>query len=291
MTVRPATPTAPARPARGVSFEFFPPKGPQGAERLTATLRALAPLDPDYASITCGAGGTAATGTVETVDLVQDQFGLAASAHVTCAGATRDELWPLIETYRTKGVRRIVALRGDGTPQEGGFTSAAELVAALRRFDDLCIAVGAYPETHPKAESLSADLDNLKRKQDAGADYAITQYCFDTERLLRFRDTAVAAGITLPIVVGLMPVHNFPQIRKFSLMCGAVIPDWLAAMFADIEPDSELARTLAGSLLVDQARRCQAEGFAGLHVYTLNRAELTLALMRVLDTQPLDAVA
>ena len=220
-------------PQVAISFEFFPPKNAEADARLWQAIERLAPFRPSYVSVTCGAGGNPAEGTASLVEALRARAGLCAVAHLTCATAPRATIDQIAERYWDSGVRHIVALRGDppkdGVQRQNGahYGFAADLVAALRRIGDFEISVAAYPEPHPEAASPEADFDNLKRKIDAGAGRAITQYCFDTDAVLRLRDRMVAAGITAPLSVGILPVHNFTQVRRFSERCGAGVPDWL----------------------------------------------------------------
>ena len=270
-----------------ISFEIFPPKTPPGESALDSTLAQLKPVRPAFWSVTYGADGSGQTRTLRLIEqLIARDMPLA--AHLTCVGAAREEVDALARTWRGMGIRRIVALRGDmpggGTwrPCEGGYARASELVAGLSRIADFDIAVAAYPETHPDSPSPRADLDNLKAKQDAGAGTAITQYCFDTGVILRFRDRAAAAGIAMPIVPGIMPIVNFQRIVDFSTRCGAGIPDWLAARFEGLENDSETAAMVAASVASEQCRILIGEGFDSFHFYTMNKAPLTHAVCRYL---------
>jgi methylenetetrahydrofolate reductase (NADPH) len=270
-----------------ISFEFFPAKTPAAEARLWQAVEKLKALQPRYVSVTCGAGGNPAEGTQALVTALRERAGLAAVPHLTCASAPRRAVEQIAASYRASGFRQIVALRGD-RPKDGShddpdrYRFAVELVAALRRLDAFEISVAAYPETHPEAPGAAADLDNLKRKIDAGASRAITQYCFDTETVLRFRDRMSAAGITVPLAVGILPVHDFGQVRRFSERCGAGVPNWLCALFDDLEDDPSQAALIAACVAAEQARRLIVEGIPQLHFYTLNRAELTVAACRML---------
>jgi methylenetetrahydrofolate reductase (NADPH) len=275
-----------------ISFEFFPPKNADGAARLWQAVERLAAFQPSYVSVTCGAGGNPAEGTASLVDALRTRAGLCAVAHLTCATAPREMIEQIAESYWASGARHLVALRGD-PPKDGkwrpngahyGF--AVDLVAALRQLHRFEISVAAYPEAHPQAASPEADFDNLKRKIDAGASRAITQYCFDTDAILRLRDRMVAAGIKAPLAVGILPVHNFAQVRRFSEGCGAGVPDWLAALFDGLDDDPEQRALVAASVAAEQARRLIVEGIKELHFYTLNRAELTVAACRLLGLRP-----
>jgi methylenetetrahydrofolate reductase (NADPH) len=284
-------------PDVGISFEFFPAKTPVAEARLWQTVEKLKALAPSYVSVTCGAGGNPAEGTQALVTALREA-GLAAVPHLTCASAPRRAIEQIAASYRAAGFRQIVALRGD-RPKDGShedpdrYRFAAELVAALRRIGSFEISVAAYPEPHPEAQSAAADLDNLKRKIDAGASRAITQYCFDTETVLRFRDRMSAAGIAVPLAVGILPVHDFGQVRRFSERCGAGVPGWLCALFEDLEDEPSQAALIAACVAAEQARRLIVEGIPQLHFYTLNRAELTIAACRLLGlrTAPARAAA
>lgn len=287
--------STPRRGGLEISLEIFPPKTPAGASRLWDTIARLRPLAPRYVSVTCGAGGNPAEGTADLVREVRARAGLDAAAHLTCASTPRDEVDRLAERYWAEGVRHLVALRGDPPKDRrdlsGHYPYAVELVRALRRLGDLEISVAAYPETHPEALSSDRDLANLKAKIDAGADRAITQYCFDTTTVLRFRDRMVRAGIGAPLVVGVVPIHDFAQIRRFSERCGAGVPDWLDDAFARAGDDPE-RRLLAGArIAADQIRTLAAEGLTRIHFYTLNRAEPTALACRILGIGALDAAA
>lgn len=286
-------------PPLELSIEIFPPKGPEAEARLRQNLELFVAARPRFISVTCGAGGTGDVGTSALVREVQERFGVPAAAHLTCAYASRAEIDELAERYWEGGIRRIVALRGDPpkgaasyAPHEDGYAYASDLVAALRRVADFEVSVGCYPEVHPEAGSAFADLENVKRKVDAGAVRLITQYCFDTDRLLRFRDALDVAGISAEYVPGIMPIHNFAQVKRFSAACGAGIPDWLERLFDGVDGTSPLHAMLAANVAVEQCRRLAAEGLTTLHVYALNRTELPLALLRLLGVSaPVPAAA
>ncbi|MDX1485597.1 MAG: methylenetetrahydrofolate reductase [Alphaproteobacteria bacterium] len=279
-----------------VSFEFFPPKTEKMEAALWAAIARLAPLGPRFVSVTYGAGGSTRERTHATVARILRETDLIPAAHLTCVGASRDEVLEVARDYWEVGVRHIVALRGD--PPEGepvyvphpeGFAYAADLVAGLRGVGDFEISVAAYPETHPEAESPEADLDNLRRKIDAGASRAITQFFFDVDHYFRFLDRARAAGLTVPIVPGILPVTNFAQVRKFAAQCGAEVPDWLAELFDGLDDDPETRRLVAASVVIDQCRRLEAGGVNEFHFYTLNRADLTYAICHTLGLRPAGA--
>jgi methylenetetrahydrofolate reductase (NADPH) len=276
-----------------VSFEFFPPKTAAMEEQLWHAVKRLEPLAPQFVSVTYGAGGTTRERTHATVKRIVDETSLRPAAHLTCVGATREEIDRVVREYWDAGVRHIVALRGDPpagstsyAPHPGGYAYAADLVAGIRRVADFEVSVGAYPETHPEAASPDADLDNLRRKLDAGATRAISQYFFDVWTFLRFRDRCAKAGIKAPIIPGILPVTNFQQVVKFSRMCGASVPGWLAALFDGLDEDADTRRLVAATVAAEQVRRLQEHGVEDFHFYTLNRADLTYALCHILGMRP-----
>ncbi|HKM61905.1 MAG TPA: methylenetetrahydrofolate reductase [NAD(P)H] [Acidisphaera sp.] len=283
-------------PPPALSFEFFPPRTEALEQQLWTCIRRLQPLRPRFVSVTYGAGGSTQARTHETVARILRETTLVPAAHLTCVGASRAEVDEVARRYWDAGVRHIVALRGDPpagqdyTPHPQGYAWASELVAGLRRVGDFEISVAAFPECHPQATSSEADLDNLKRKLDAGATRAITQYFFDTEVYLRFIDRCLAAGITAPIVPGIMPVSNFVQAARFSAMCGASVPDWLARLFEGTEEDAETRRMLGAVVAAEQVRLLQANGVDEFHFYTLNRPDLTYAIAHLLGVRPEKAV-
>jgi methylenetetrahydrofolate reductase (NADPH) len=272
-----------------VSFEFFPPRSAPAAAQLWTTITALEPLEPHFVSVTYGAGGTTREQTVATVLRIHQTTRLNAAAHLTCVAATRREIDQLLESYWQAGIRRIVALRGD--PPGGGAYAphpegAAELVAGIRAIGDFEISVAAYPEIHPAARDAEDDLDNLKRKLDAGANRAITQYFFDTAVYLRFVERARKAGISAPIVPGIMPVTNFVQLVRFSRMCGTAVPQWLAELFEGLDEDPDTRKLVAAMVATEQCRALAAAGIDSFHFYTLNRADLILGICRRLGLKP-----
>ncbi|UCH74975.1 MAG: methylenetetrahydrofolate reductase [Rhodospirillales bacterium] len=274
-----------------ISFEIFPPKTPQGDAALDVTLEQLAPLRPAFLSVTYGADGSGQERTVRLVERLNDA-GLPLAAHLTCVGATRDEVDDLARIWRDMGIKRIVALRGDvpgggpWRPHADGYSRAAALVAGLCRVAPFDIAVAAYPEPHPDSPTPAADIENLKAKQDAGAATAITQYCFETEAILRFRDRAAAAGVTMEIVPGILPIVDFARTVAFSRRCGAGIPDWLCAQFEGLEGDAETSAMVAASVAVEQCHTLISEGFRHFHFYTMNKAPLSYAVCRRLGVHP-----
>ena len=283
---------AAAPPAR-ISFEFFPPKSEKMEMALWQAVQRLAPLGPAFVSVTYGAGGSTRERTHATVCRIQQETGLQAAAHLTCVGAARDEIDAIARTYWDAGIRHIVALRGDPVggadgvyqPHAGGYAYAADLVAGLRRVADFEISVAAFPEGHPQAISKEADLANLKRKIDAGASRAITQFFFDTDAYLRFRDATAAVGISVPIVPGILPIINFARAAAFAGQCAAAMPDWMAQLFDGLDDDPETRNLVAATVAAEQCRRLAAEGVDEFHFYTLNRADLTLAICRLLGVK------
>lgn len=280
-----------------VSFEFFPPHDDAGETRLWHVMARLAPLDPAFVSVTYGAGGSTRMRTDRVVRRIHNETSVPVAAHLTCVGASRDEVDAVAAGWRSAGIRHIVALRGDMpdaapyAPHPEGYENAAALVEGLRKASDFEISVAAYPECHPDSANWDADLDNLKRKIDAGATRAITQYFFNTEDFLRYRDRIDAAGIDVPVTPGILPVTNFAKVVEFSGRCGASVPDWMATLFDGLDDDPDTRKMVAVSVAVDQCRALQAEGVPAFHFYTLNRAELTYAICWRLGLRPLEAAA
>lgn len=276
-----------------VSFEFFPPNDAQMAETLWASVQRLAPLKPRFVSVTYGADGSTRQRTHHLVHRIQSETTLTGAPHLTCIGATREELSEIARSYWADGIRHIVALRGDPPqgsgpyqPEAGGFAYAVDLVAALKRVADFEISVAAYPEGHPQAPTREFDLDNLKRKIDAGADRAITQFFFEPDLFLRFRDRCHRAGIGVSIVPGILPITRFPQLLRFAERCGASVPHWLQHRFDGLDDDPETRRLIAASVAIDQVHALQRHGIDEFHFYTLNRAELTYAICHALGVRP-----
>ena len=266
------------------SFEFFPPKTPEGKAKLRATWQELAALKPRFFSCTFGAGGSTLSYTPETIERLRDGHGLDAAPHLSCVGGTRAELSELIERYKTMGCRRIVALRGDlpsGMGQAGDFRYASELVAFIRKEHNgfFHIEVAAYPECHPQADDALADLRNFKRKVDAGANGAITQYFYNADAYFRFVEDARKLGVDVPIVPGIMPISNFTQLRRFSEACGAEIPRWIGKRMQAFGDDAESVREFASDLVAGLCRRLIEGGAPGLHFYTLNLSKPTLGVL------------
>ncbi len=271
--------------APSLSLEFFPPKTPELEASLWRAVERLAPLGPRFVSVTYGAGGTTRERTHATVARMRRDTALEPAAHLTCVGASRAAIDAVARSYRQAGIRHVVALRGDPPagsgayrPHPEGYAQAADLVAGLRRVADFEISVAAYPETHPEAASAQADLDALKRKIDAGAARAITQFFFDADAFFRFRDRAHAAGIAAPIVPGILPIGNFAQVTRFAAQCGASIPASIAARFEGLEEDPSGRARAAAEVASALCRRLAAGGVGTFHFYTLNRAELVLAI-------------
>jgi methylenetetrahydrofolate reductase (NADPH) len=280
------------------SFEFFPPRDAAMEARLWRTVQRLAPLQPAFVSVTYGADGSTRERTHEIVTRIHAETGLVSAPHLTCVGASRAEVLEVARRYWDAGIRHIVALRGDPPrgsgryrPHPGGFPYAADLVAGLRTVGDFEISVAAYPEVHPEAASAEADLDNLKRKVNAGAARAITQFFFDPGAFLRFRDRAAAAGITVPIVPGILPITRFPHMLKFAADCGASVPDWLQERFEGLEDDAETRAMISASVAIDLVETLRRHGVADFHFYTLNRAELVYAICHCLTHRPAPRVA
>jgi methylenetetrahydrofolate reductase (NADPH) len=273
-----------------VSFEFFPPNTPEAAEHLWTAVRRLETLQPRFVSVTYGAGGTTRERTHAIVTRILAETSLLPAAHLTCVGASREEIDDIARAYWEGGVRHLVALRGDPPgglsesyqPHPGGYAYAADLVAGLKRVADFEISVAAFPEVHPEAVSPEQDLDNLKRKLDAGACRAITQFFFDAERYLRFVDRARAAGIEAPIVPGIFPITNFARTVEFAKKCGATVPDWLRALFEGVQDHADTRNLVAAVAAAELCRQLQAHGVNEFHFYTLNRAELTTAICHML---------
>ena len=256
-----------------VSFEFFPPKNEKMEETLWRSIATLSPLGPRFVSVTYGAGGSTRERTHATVARIQRETPLVAAAHLTCVEATRAEIDAVAEEYWAAGVRHIVALRGD---------NAAALVAGLRRLHPFEISVAAYPERHPDSEHEAADIDNLKRKLDAGATRGITQFFFEPETFFRFRDAAAKAGVSAEIVPGIMPVSNFAAVQRMSAMCNTAVPAWMGRVFEGLDDLPEARQLVAATLAAELCRKLYAGGVRSFHFYTLNRAELSFAICHLL---------
>jgi len=276
-----------------VSFEFFPPGDAEMEATLWKSVQRLVPLAPRFASVTYGADGSTRERTHSLVTRIQRETPLTGAPHISCVGASRGEVLDVARRYWDEGIRHIVALRGDAVrgdegyvPHPDGFAYASDLVAGLKSVADFDISVAAYPEMHPEAPSAQFDLENLKRKVDAGATRAITQFFFGTDTFLRFRDRCEAAGINTELVPGILPVTRFPQVQRFAARCGTSIPDWLQFRFQGLDDDAETRRLIAASVAIQQVQDLLQEGVQQFHFYTLNRAELTYAICHALGVRP-----
>jgi len=276
-----------------VSFEFFPPHTEKMQETLWKSIQRLKALAPRFVSVTYGADGSTRERTHDVVERIVSETELTAAPHLTCIDASRGEIDDIARKYWDMGIRHLVALRGDPPKDDkeysadpDGYAYASDLVAGLRKVADFDISVAAYPEVHPEAASPLFDLDNLKRKLDAGASRAITQFFFDTDVFLRFRDLCAAAGIESSIVPGILPITRFPQLTRFAEQCGATVPDWLSERFDGLDDDAHTRQLIAASVAIDQVHTLQVEGIGEFHFYTLNRSELTFAICHALGVRP-----
>jgi methylenetetrahydrofolate reductase (NADPH) len=287
------TDTDSAPPIR-VSFEFFPPKTAEMEKTLWEAIARLAPLQPNFVSVTYGAGGSTRERTHATVKRIIAETMLTPAAHLTCVAATRPEVDAVIEAYAQAGVRHIVALRGDPAggagsryePHPEGYHWSTDLVTAVKAIGDFEVSVSAYPERHPESPTLFADIEMLKRKVDAGADRAITQFFFDNDVYFRYLDRVRARGISVPIVPGILPVQNFKQTRGFAQRCGASVPDWLAERFAGLEEDAATRKLIAAAVAAEQVLDLVDRGVTDFHFYTMNRADLVYAVCHLLGLRP-----
>ena len=276
-----------------VSFEFSPPKTPEAEENLWAAIRRLEPLNPSFVSVTYGAGGSTRDRTHRTVLRMLQETTLNPAAHLTCVGATREEVDEVVRGYWDAGIRHIVALRGDPpgqiggayAPPPGGYANATELTAGIKAIAPFEVSVGLYPHIHPESPSLAHDIEVLKAKVDAGATRAITQFFFDIDGFLRFRDQVAKAGISIPISPGIMPVSNFKGLTKMAGPIGITVPAWLANLFEGLDSDPETRRLIACSVAAEMCAKLEEEGFSDFHFYTLNRADLVYAICRVLGVR------
>ncbi|HKU12766.1 MAG TPA: methylenetetrahydrofolate reductase [Steroidobacteraceae bacterium] len=275
-----------------VSFEFFPPKDEQMERTLWESVERLTPLQPRFVSVTYGADGSTRTRTHNIVTQIQRSTALTAAPHLTCVGAPREEILDIARNYWQHGIRHIVALRGDPpqgggkyTPHPGGFAYAVDLVKGLKSVADFEISVATYPEPHPEAPHAAFELDNLKAKLDAGAARAITQFFFDPQCFLRFRDQCAAAGIEASIVPGILPITRFPQMIRMAQRCGASVPDSLVHRFAGLDDDPDTRRMIAAAVAIEQVQALQQHGVEEFHFYTLNRSELTYAICHALNVR------
>jgi methylenetetrahydrofolate reductase (NADPH) len=278
-----------------VSFEFFPPKTEEMERSLWEVINRLAPLSPNFVSVTYGAGGSTRERTHSTITRILGETSLTPAAHLTCVDATRASVDEVVDRYHEVGVRHIVALRGDPSSGIGaayaahpeGYQSSADLVAAIRRrHPDIEVTVSAYPEKHPESRDFDADIDGLKAKVDAGATRAITQFFFDNDLYFRYLDRVRAAGITIPIVPGILPVQNFKQARSFAQRAGASLPDWLAAKFDGLDDDAETRKLVAATVAAGQVQKLAKHGVENFHFYTMNRADLVFAISHLLGLRP-----
>ena len=276
-----------------VSFEFSPPKTPQAEENLWTAIRRLEPLNPSFVSVTYGAGGSTRERTHRTVKRMLDETRLRPAAHLTCVGASREEVDAVVRDYWESGIRHIVALRGDPPgslggaydPRSDGYANATELTAGIRGVAPFEVSVSLYPQVHPESPGIDHDIDVLKAKVDAGATRAITQFFFDTDVFLRFMDKVRKAGVTIPISPGIMPVSNFKGLQRMAEPCGIPLPAWLGGLFDGLDEDPETRRLIAGSVAAEMCARLAEEGFSDFHFYTLNRADLVYAICRVLGVR------
>ena len=281
-------------PGIRVSFEFFPPNTAAMEQSLWDAIRRLAPLEPNFVSVTYGAGGSTRERTHATVKRILAETMLTPAAHLTCVAATRAEVDAVIAAYAQAGVRHIVALRGDPpggigasyAPHPGGYSNAADLVAGIKRIADIEVSVSAYPEKHPDSATVAADIDMLKAKVDAGATRAITQFFFENSLYFRYLDRVRASGVDIPVVPGILPVQNFAQTKNFAARAGASVPDWLAARFDGLEEDPATRKLIAAAVAAEQALDLVDHGVTDFHFYTMNRADLVYAICHLLGLRP-----
>ncbi|ODA69049.1 5,10-methylenetetrahydrofolate reductase [Methyloligella halotolerans] len=277
-----------------VSFEFFPPKTDKMEQTLWSSIGTLAPLHPNFVSVTYGAGGSTRERTHSTIDRVLKETALKPAAHLTCVGTTKEDIDEVIRDYWEIGVRHIVALRGDapggvGAPYEptpGGYVNAADLVAGIKKIAPFEVHVAAYPEKHPQSPTVEADIDNLQAKIDAGADAAITQFFFDNDVFYRYIEKVRARGITVPITPGIIPIHNFKQVASFATRSGTYVPDWLGQRFEGLENHPVTQNLVAAAVAAEQVLELVDQGITDFHFYTLNRAELVYAICHLLGLRP-----
>ncbi|KGF67063.1 5,10-methylenetetrahydrofolate reductase [Hoeflea sp. BAL378] len=282
-----------------VSFEFFPPKNGDMESQLWESITRLAPFQPDFVSVTYGAGGSTKQPTLNTVARICAETALAPAAHLTCVGSDKAAVDAVAREFQAVGVNHFVALRGDPPegvgaayqPHPGGYANGAELVAGLRALSDFEISVSAYPERHPESPDFATDIDMLKRKVDAGATRAITQFFFDNDIYERYVERVRRAGIYVPIVPGILPIHNFGQVARFSKLCGASIPDWLARRFDGLEKDPETRALVASAVAAEQVNDLVERGIDDFHFYTMNRAQLVYAICHMLGLRGADAAS
>jgi len=277
-----------------VSFEFFPPKTPQMEEKLWQSVTKLAPLQPSFMSVTYGAGGSTRDRTRKTVIAMAEQTGINVAAHLTCVDASRTEIDEVVQDYHDAGIRHIVALRGDPTsginaryePAPGGYAYASDLVSSIKSNDDMVVSVAAYPERHPESANWDVELDSLKRKIDAGADQAITQFCLDPDVMIDFQDRLLAADISIPLVPGVMLQPNFNGLVRMADMCGTNVPKWMFNLFEGTENDPITRQLLTANIVAEYCTKLQGAGFRSFHFFTLNSADFAFATCRVLGLKP-----
>jgi methylenetetrahydrofolate reductase (NADPH) len=272
-----------------VSFEFFPPKNLEMEAKLWLAVTRLQSLNPAFVSVTYGAGGTTRERTHNTVIRLKKETALTPAAHLTCVGASKGEVDEVAREYYDAGIRHIVALRGDASdaqrgyePHPQGYAYASDLVAGLRKIGDFDISVAGYPEGHPEAPSIDVDITHLQKKIDVGANRIITQYFFDADVFLRYLEKVRARNIDVPVVAGILPVTNFAQVKRFSKMCGASVPQWMAELFEGLDANPELRHLISAFIAAEQCRLLRSAGIEEFHFYTLNRARLTLAICHIL---------
>ncbi|HWV40835.1 methylenetetrahydrofolate reductase [NAD(P)H] [Pseudorhodoplanes sp.] len=277
-----------------VSFEFFPPRTEEMERSLWEAIERLAPLNPNFVSVTYGAGGSTRERTHATVKRILEETSLVPAAHLTCVDATREEVDAVIRNYRDIGVKHIVALRGDPAggvgaryePHPGGYQNAADLVAGIKRIGDFEVSVSAYPEKHPDSRHANVDLDMLQAKVDAGATRAITQFFFENDLYFHYVDRVRARGIDIPIVPGIVPVLNFKQVKNFAERCGTFIPNWLAERFEGLDEDVSTRKLVAAAIAAEQVFNLADRGVTDFHFYTMNRADLVYAICHMLGLRP-----
>ena len=296
MTSEPSAPTvSQGQKSPAISFEFFPPKTDDMERNLWDVIKRLAPLTPDFVSVTYGAGGSTRERTHSTIARILGETSLTPAAHLTCVAATKADIDDVVARYHEVGVRHIVALRGDPTTGLGtaytahpdGYQQSSDLVASIKRkYPDMEISVSAYPEKHPESASLDADIDALKAKVDAGATRAITQFFFDNDLYYRYLDRVRAAGITIPIVPGILPVQNFKMAKNFAQRAGATMPDWLSQKFEGLDDDADTRRLVAATVAAGQVQKLAKQGIDNFHFYTMNRADLVFAISHLLGIRP-----
>ncbi len=273
-----------------VSYEFFPPKNEEMEDRLWSAIKKLEPLNPDFVSVTYGAGGSTRERTHNAVSRMVKETSFKPAAHLTCVGSTRKEIDEIVQDYWNAGIRHIVALRGDPqdginakyVPTENGYAYSSDLVAGIKNIADFDVTVGAYPELHPESQNWRDEIDNLKRKVDAGATRAITQFFFSPDVFWRFQDRVLDAGIDIPIIPGMMLQPNFKGLVRMSKMCGVCVPDWYAELFEGLDEDTQTRELLTSSLAAELTAELHDRGVRDFHLYTLNRAEMAMAVSRIL---------